>query len=357
MSIQGNTSLILFDIDTTHAYHEPLKNIENQIEKGAKLTKQLLGYARKGKYNVAPFNLNQIVEESSEAFGRTRREITIRRELTNELYSIEADQGQIEQILYNLYVNAADAMPGGGELFIETSNVIHEDIKSEQYDPKPGHYVRLMVRDTGIGIDETIKERIFEPFFTTKETGQGTGLGLASVYGITKSHDGYIEVDSEQGKGSTFNIYLPASEKKPLDLPETRTHIIEGSGTILLVDDEEMVLEVSVKMLKKMGYTALEAHSGKEAVDIFRDNSEIIDLVILDLIMPDIGGGEVYDRIKAINPGVKVLLSSGYSIGGQATDIMKRGCDGFIQKPFKANELSGKLKEIIGTKQSSPQSC
>jgi CheY-like chemotaxis protein len=118
-----------------------------------------------------------------------------------------------------------------------------------------------------------------------------------------------------------------------------------------------MVLEVSVKMLKKMGYTALEAHSGKEAVDIFRDNSEIIDLVILDLIMPDIGGGEVYDRIKAINPGVKVLLSSGYSIGGQATDIMKRGCDGFIQKPFKANELSGKLKEIIGTKQSSPQSC
>jgi len=354
MSIQGNTSLMLFDIDPTNAYYEPLKNIENQIEKGAKLTKQLLGYARKGKYNVAPFDLNLIVKESSETFGRTRREITVHRELANELYSIEADQGQIEQILYNLYVNAADAMPGGGELFLETSNVNHEDIKSEQYDPKPGPYVRLTVRDTGIGMDETIKERIFEPFFTTKETGQGTGLGLASVYGILKSHDGYIEVESNQGSGCTFNIYLPASEKRPLDLPATTTHIIKGSGTILLVDDEEMVLDVSVKMLKKMGYTALAVQSGKEAVDVFKENKDKIDLVILDMIMPDIGGGEVYDRIKAINPGVKVLLSSGYSIGGQATEIMKRGCDGFIQKPFKANELAGKLKEILGTKRSSP---
>lgn len=354
MSIQGNTSLMLFDIDSTQSNYEPLKNIEKQIEKGAKLTKQLLGYARKGKYNVTPINLNQIVKESSETFGRTRREITIHRELANELYSIEADQGQIEQILYNLYVNAADAMPGGGELFLKTSNVTHEDIKSEQYDPAPGYYVRLTITDTGIGIDETVKERIFEPFFTTKETGQGTGLGLASVYGITKSHDGYIEFDSEKGNGCIFNIYLPASEKKPLDPPETETHITEGSGTILLVDDEEMVLDVGVKVLKKMGYTALEAKSGREAVDIFKENKERIDLVILDMIMPEVGGGEAYDRIKAINPRIKVLLSSGYSIDGQATEIMKRGCDGFIQKPFKANELSGKLMEILGMKQSSP---
>jgi PAS domain S-box-containing protein len=352
MSIQGNTSLMLFDIDSTQSNYELLKNIEKQIEKGAKLTKQLLGYARKGKYNVTPINLNQIVKESSVTFGRTRREITIHSELANELYSIEADQGQIEQILYNLYVNAADAMPGGGELFLKTSNVIHEDIKSEQYDPAPGYYVRLTITDTGIGIDETVKERIFEPFFTTKETGQGTGLGLASVYGITKSHDGYIEVDSEKGNGCIFNIYLPASEKKPLDPPETATHIIEGSGTILLVDDEEMVLDVGVKVLKKMGYTALEAKSGREAVDIFKENKEKIDLVILDMIMPEVGGGEAYDRIKAINPRIKVLLSSGYSIDGQATEIMKRGCDGFIQKPFKANELSGKLKEILGMKRS-----
>ena len=347
MTIQGNTSLILFDIDASHPYHEPLKNIEKQIERGAKLTKQLLGYARKWKYNVKPINLSQIVKESSETFGRTRKEISIHREFETGLYTIEADQGQIEQILYNLYVNAADAMPGGGKLFLKTSNVTQEDIKSEQYDPLPGNYVRLTVRDTGTGIDEALKDRIFDPFFTTKETGRGTGLGLASVYGITKSHDGYIEVETQQGNGCTFNIYFPASEKKPLEPPEALTYDLSGSGTILLVDDEEMVLDVGGKVLEKMGYTVIEARSGKEAIYILSKNKEAIDLIILDMIMPHMGGGEAYDRIKEINPRVKVLLSSGYSIDGQATEIMKRGCDGFIQKPFKANELSEKLKEIL----------
>ncbi len=350
MTIQGNTSLMLFDVDASQPHYEPLKNIEKQIERGAKLTKQLLGYARKGKYHVKAINLNQIVKESSETFGRARKEITIRRELANDLYSIEADQGQIEQILYNLYVNAADAMPGGGKLVLKTSNVTHEDIKSEQYEPTPGKYVRLTVTDTGTGMENEVKERIFDPFFTTKETGRGTGLGLASVYGITKSHEGYIEVESEKAKGCTFNIYLPASSKKPLDPPEPASHIIEGSGTILLVDDEEMVLEVGGKVLEKLGYTVIESQSGKEAVDIFDKNKESIDLVILDMIMPDMGGGEAYDRIKEINPRVKALLSSGYSIDGQATEIMKRGCDGFIQKPFKADELSEKLKEILSKK-------
>jgi PAS domain S-box-containing protein len=350
MTIQGNTSLILFDVDASQPHYEPLKNIEKQIERGAKLTKQLLGYARKGKYNVKAINLNQIIEESSETFGRTRKQITVFRELSKDLYSIEADQGQIEQILYNLYVNAADAMPGGGKLVIKTCNVTHEDIKGEQYEPTPGKYVRLAVTDTGTGMETDVKERIFDPFFTTKETGRGTGLGLASVYGITKSHEGYIEVESELEKGCTFNIYLPASAKKPLDPPIPATHIIEGSGTILLVDDEDMVLDVGGQVLEKLGYTVIEAPSGKEAVNIFDKNKETIDLVILDMIMPDMGGGEAYDRIKEINPRVKVLLSSGYSIDGQASEIMKRGCDGFIQKPFKADELSEKLKKILAKK-------
>ena len=347
MTIQGNTSLILFDVDASHPHYDPLKNIEKQIERGAKLTKQLLGYARKGKYNVKAINLNQIIKESSETFGRTRKQITVRRELSKDLNSIEADQGQIEQILYNLYVNAADAMPGGGKLVLKTSNVTHEDIKSEQYEPKPGKYIRLTVTDTGTGMENEVKERIFDPFFTTKETGRGTGLGLASVYGITKSHEGYIEVESEKGKGCTFNVYLPASAKEPLDTPAPATHIIEGSGTIMLVDDEELVLNIGGRVLEKLGYAVIEAPSGKEAVDLFHKNKESIDLVILDMIMPDMGGGEAYDRIKEINPRVKVLLSSGYSIDGQATEIMKRGCDGFIQKPFKADELSEKLKKIL----------
>jgi PAS domain S-box-containing protein len=347
MTIQGNTSLILFDIDAADPHFESLKNIEKQIERGAKLTKQLLGYARKGKYNVKPINLNQIVKESSETFSRTRKEIRIYNKFDPELFTIEADQGQIEQILYNLYVNAADAMPGGGKLVLMTANVTHEDIQSERYDPLPGNYVRLTVSDTGTGIDTAVKDRIFDPFFTTKETGRGTGLGLASVYGITKSHEGYIEVETRKGQGCTFNIYLPASGKEVLDSPEVRLNIYAGSGNILLVDDEAMVLDVASRVLEKLGYTVFKAQSGKAAVEFFEQKKESIDLVILDIIMPDMGGGETYDRIKQINPKVKVLLSSGYSIDGQATEIMKRGCDGFIQKPFKANALSEALKEIL----------
>jgi CheY-like chemotaxis protein len=201
--------------------------------------------------------------------------------------------------------------------------------------------------DTGIGIDQRIKDHIFEPFFTTKEMGRGTGLGLASVYGITKSHDGYIEFDSQKSTGTTFTVFLPASGKRVFDPAETAADIIAGSGTILLIDDEETVLKVGGKVLEKMGYAVLEARSGKEALDTFSKYKAKIDLVILDLIMPDMGGGDTYDRIKEIDPRVKVLLSSGYSIEGQAGEIMKRGCDGFIQKPFTATALYEKVKEII----------
>jgi two-component system cell cycle sensor histidine kinase/response regulator CckA len=348
MTIQGNASLMLFDVDSTHPHYEALKNIEKQVERGAMLTSQLLGYARTGKYHVKPLDLNHIVKESANTFGRTRKEISIQLDLEKNLGSVEADQGQIEQILYNLYVNAADAMSGGGKLFLQTANVTHRYIRSEQYDPIPGSYVRLTVTDTGTGIDEEIRDRIFDPFFTTKEVGKGSGLGLASVYGIVKSHNGYIEVESKKTNGTTFSIYLPTSEKQVTKSSEFAAKIVEGCETILLVDDEEMVLEVGVKMLKKMGYTVLEAKSGREAIDIFENNKDQIDLVILDMIMPDMGGGETYDRIKQINSRVKVILSSGYSINGQAGEIMKRGCNGFIQKPFKANELSEKLKEILG---------
>jgi two-component system cell cycle sensor histidine kinase/response regulator CckA len=349
MTIQGNASLMLFDVDISHPHYEALKNIEKQVERGAKLTSQLLGYARKGKYHVKPLDLNHIVRESSNTFGRTRKEISIQLDLEKNVGSVEADQGQIEQILYNLYVNAADAMPGGGKLFLQTANVTHRDIKSEQYDPSPGSYVRLTVSDSGTGIDEEIRDRIFDPFFSTKEAGKGSGLGLASVYGIVKSHNGYIEVESKMKTGTTFSIYLPTSEKQALRAAEFVPRIVEGSETILLVDDEKLVLEVGAKVLEKMGYTVLVAQSGREAIDIFGKNKDDIDLVILDMIMPDMGGGETYDRIKQINSRVKVILSSGYSINGQAGEIMKRGCNGFIQKPFKANELSEKLKEILGT--------
>ncbi len=347
MAIQGNTSLLLYDMDSCHPHFDAIENIEKSVRSGAKLTNQLLGYARKGKYRVEPVKLNQLVEETADAISRTRKEIIIHHELSEDLFAIEADQGQIEQVLFNLYINAADSMPSGGKIILKTLNVTHADMRSKLYDPKPGNYVQLTVTDTGIGMDKRTQERIFEPFFTTKEMGRGAGLGLASVYGIVKSHGGYIEIESEKGHGTTFTIFLPACSKEIPRTIKSSERIIEGSGTILLVDDEEIVLETGVKLLERLGYSVLKAGSGIEAVEVYKDNKEAIDLVILDMIMPEVGGGETYDKMKKINPIVKVLLSSGYSSDGKAAEILKRGCKGFIQKPFNLQKLSGKVKEIL----------
>jgi len=321
MGMQGNISLILYDAETSRPYYNRLKNIEKLIQSGSELTRQLLAYARKGKYEVKPINLNQIVKYNSETFGRTKKNITIHREFAEDLSAIKADESQIGQVLINLYINAADAMPDGGELILKTMNVTHRKMKNKRYDPKPGPYVLLQVTDNGAGMDEKTIERIFEPFFTTKEMGGGSGLGLASVYGIIKGHGGYIDVDSEKGRGTTFSIYLPASDQYVREAPEPNDRIIKGDETILLVDDEEVVIDVAGQLLKKLGYHVIEAGSGREAIQLFRKQCDKIDMVILDMIMPDIGGGEVYDRIKEIDSQVKVLLSSGYSIGGQATDV------------------------------------
>jgi two-component system cell cycle sensor histidine kinase/response regulator CckA len=348
MVIQGNASLMLLNVDPSHPHYEMLLGIVKQVQSGSKLTNQLLGYARKGRYEVKPFQLNQLVEETSKAFGRTRREITVHRELADDLFPIEGDLGQIEQILMNLFVNAADAMPEGGNIFLRTINIPHEDMKGKLYNPKPGDYVLLTVTDTGIGMDPKTAERIFEPFFTTKELGRGTGLGLASVYGIVKGHGGYVDVESEKGRGTTFKIYLPASKREVYKTIEPPGHISKGTGTILLVDDEEMVLEVGEKLLKAMGYHVLTAREGREAIEVYKKHRETVDLVLLDIIMPNMKGGEVFDCLKEINPDIKVLLSSGYSIDGEASKILERGGKGFIQKPFDMERLSETIRAILG---------
>jgi len=347
MVIQGNVSLMLLNVDPSHPHYEMLLSIVKQVQSGSKLTNQLLGYARQGRYEVKPFQLNQLVEETSKAFARTRREITIHRELAQDLFPIEGDPGQIEQILMNLFVNAADAMPAGGDIFLRTINIPYRDMRGKLYNPKPGDYVLLTVMDTGMGMDPKTLERIFEPFFTTKELGRGTGLGLASVYGITKGHGGYIDVESEKGRGTTFKIYLPASSREVYKTIEPPDHISKGTGTILLVDDEEMVLEVGEKLLKVMGYQVLTAREGREAIEVYKKHREIIDLVLLDIVMPNMKGGEVFDRLKEINPEIKVLLASGYSIDGEANKILERGCSGFIQKPFDMKQLSEAIRTIL----------
>jgi len=350
--IQGNVSLMLLDLDPEHPHYKRLKSIEKQVQGGARLTSDLLGYARKGKYEVKPINLNEIVKQTSDAFGRTKREITIRRELAQDLSAIKADQGQIEQVLLNLYINAADAMPDGGQLILKTMNTTHKHIKSPLYEPSPGNYVLLRVTDTGSGIDKETMERIFEPFFTTKNMGKGTGLGLASVYGIIKAHGGYIDVESKKDHGTTFSIYLPESGKEVQELvvktPVEKT--IKGTETVLLVDDEEAILEVGKDLLEAVGYRVLLARDGKEAIEVYRKNQDEIDIVVLDMVMPTMGGGKAYDKMKEINPKVKVLLSSGYSIDGEAAEILKRGCKSFIQKPFMINVLAKEIRDILNKK-------
>jgi PAS domain S-box-containing protein len=347
MGIQGNISLMLHQIDSTHPLYERLASIEKQVESGADLTRHLLGYARKGKYEVKPIDLNQLVMETSDTFGRTKKEIRIHRELEKDLHTIEGDRGQIEQVLWNLYVNAADAMPAGGNLILQSVNATHETMRGKPYEAKPGNYVLLNIRDTGIGMDEETVVRIFEPFFTTKEMGRGTGLGLASAYGIIKAHGGYVDVESEKGRGTTFRVFLPASGTVVLDTIKTPEGIVEGTETVLLVDDEEAVLEVGRDLLKAMGYQVLIARDGSEAVQFYAKNKQIIDIVILDIVMPNMGGGATYDLMKQSNPDVKVLLSSGYSIDGEATKILDRGCSGFIQKPFNMKDLSEAIRKVL----------
>lgn len=347
MGIQGNVSLMRMDISSTHPHYERLMSIERQIQSGAHLTSHLLGYTREGRYGVKLIDLNKLVREASETFGRTKKEISIHLELAEDLFTTEADIGQIEQVLLNLFVNAVDAMPGGGNIILKTMNTTYKEIKGKLHRPEPGGYVLLMVSDTGIGMDKKTMERIFDLFFTTKDMGRGTGLGLASAYGIIKGHGGYVYVDSEIGHGTTFSIYLPASEKKVWRGAKIAKRLIKGTGTVLLVDDDEVILEVGQELLEAMGYQVLLARDGKEAIEVYRKNRDSIDIVLLDMVMPNMGGGKAYDRLKEIAPDIKVLLSSGYGIDGEATEILERGCNGFIQKPFNMMGLSGKIGEVL----------
>ncbi len=347
MGIQGNISLSLLDIEPNSSLVKNLKKIEQYVQNGVDLTKQLLGFARGGKYEISLLYLNELIKEQNLMFSRTNKDILFKNEAKPNLWSVEADRGQIEQVLLNLYLNALQAMPGGGTLTTRTGNVT---IDKDQYSPyyvKAGSYIKITIADTGVGMDEDIQQRIFDPFFTTKEMGRGTGLGLASVYGIVKNHEGFIKVFSKKGQGTKFEIYLPASGKAVPTPKKASEKFVEGQETVLLVDDEDMIIDVGTRMLRKLGYQVFTARDGKEAITIFKKHQDKIDLIVLDMIMPQMGGGETFDRIKKIKPDVKVLLSSGFSINGQASEILNRGCNSFIQKPFNLQKLSQNIRAIL----------
>ncbi|MGD9096481.1 MAG: ATP-binding protein [Desulfobacterales bacterium] len=354
MGIQGNVSVMNLETEGGGPLQESLQSIERCVQSGSQLTNQLLAFARGGKYIVKPCNLNSIVNKASEIFGRTKREVNIHRVFARDVWSVEVDSGQIEQVLMNLFVNAWQAMPDGGDLFIEVENIELDEhyTRIKPYNIRSGRYVKLSVTDTGVGMDAETRKRIFEPFFSTKEKGMGTGLGLASAYGIIKNHGGFINCYSEIGHGTTFNIYFPESDKAIVDEERRRddeliTGVPGGSETILFVDDEEEILAVGRKILAGLGYRVISAPDGKTSLEIYTDRGDQIDLVVLDYVMPGMGGREVFETLRQIDPDVRVLLSSGYSSNNQVAHMLKNGCKGFIQKPYDAVRMARKIREIL----------
>jgi PAS domain S-box-containing protein len=347
MGIQGRASLMAADLGPDHTYREHVEAIEAYVRSATHLTRQLLGFARGGKYEVKPLDINELVRGTASMFGRTHKELSIHIKTQPKPLVAEVDRRQIEQVLLNLFVNAWQAMPDGGNIYLETATVDLDAAACEAHGVEPGRYGRISVTDTGAGIKKSLQPRIFDPFFTTKEKDRGTGLGLASAYGIIKNHKGIISVYSEVGQGTTFNIYLPTSDQEVFTEEPIEAALIGGSETILLVDDEAIILEVGKAMLEKLGYRVVIADGGEQAIDAVQRKGSAISLIVLDMMMPGMDGGKTFDRIREIAPDIPVLLSSGYSINGKAKEIIERGCNGFIQKPFNLSELSQKIRRIV----------
>jgi PAS domain S-box-containing protein len=347
MGIQGNVSLLSLVLPDRPPLKERLRNIERYVKNGSELTRQLLGYARGGKYQVKSICINDLVKQSAHMFGRTKKEIVIHYDLEPKGWSVEVDRGQIEQVLLNLYVNAWQAMPGGGHLYLKTRNRELSAYELKDRTGKFGQYVQISVTDTGIGMDQQTLQRIYDPFFTTKQRERGTGLGLASAYGIIKNHEGVILCKSRAGEGTCFDIFLPRTDKLPTQEPTVDEEIKVGTETILLVDDEEMVLEVGRDLLAYLGYMVICTNNGRQALKFFNKDPWSYDLVLLDMVMPEMGGPEVFKGLRKVRPDIPVLLCSGYSLSGPAAELVAHGCNGFIQKPFDLDVLSHQLRRIL----------
>lgn len=326
--------------------------IRESAERASRLTAQLLGFARKGKNLAVPVDLRRTAADVQSILERTLdRRIRIRTRFPEKPAMVVGDPTQLSQVVMNLGVNAKDAMPEGGELFLSIGDaVLDGDSCREIPGAAPGRYVVLSVRDTGVGIPEGNLSRVFEPFFTTKEPGKGSGLGLSMVFGIVKNHGGYIRVRSGEGEGTTVTAYLPAFEGEVAgeEFPEAPPVSPPGrKGRVLVVDDEETVRDVCASMLRAIGYDVITAENGEEGVARYRELWREIDLVILDMIMPRMGGRDCFRKIREINPQVRAILSTGYSLEGAVQEILREGMDGFIQKPYRLEQLSEALSQAM----------
>jgi PAS domain S-box-containing protein len=342
--ITGNIELLKMSAsedDDNEEYTEPIKNSAYRM---AHLTSQLLAYARGGKYNPKTMSMSAFIEDTLPLIRHSiNPEINMESNLPKLSYDIAADFTQMQMVLSAVVSNAAEAIEGKGCIRI-TSGI--ENIVDHHPHLEPGRFACLGVEDDGRGMDEEIKNRIFEPFFTTNF--QGRGLGMAAVYGIIQNHGGWISVDSELGKGTLVQIYLPAVKAVEKEIEEKEPQLEEGSGTILIIEDEDMILEVCRTMLEKLNYRVLEARTGEEAINIVRTFDGDIDLSILDIGLPDMDGDKLYPLLKEIRKDLKVIVCSGYAIDGPAQKMLDAGAQGFLQKPYAFGVLSEKLKEVLG---------
>jgi len=350
-AIFGYTQILLIGKEPSDPDYEKLEAIEKSAQRASDLTKRLLIFSRKVESKLRPMDLNNEIEQVSKMLESTiPKMITIELHLVENLKIINADPVQIEQIMMNLGVNARDAMPDGGRLIFETENVIlDEEYCKTHLGARPGQYVKLSISDTGHGMDKEILRHIFDPFYTTKETGKGTGLGLAMVYGIVKSHSGYIMCYSEPDEGATFKIYFPVIEKETerVESKKEKVPIEGGNETILLVDDEEAIRELAEDILTRFGYKVLMASDGETALEIYREKKEEINLVILDIIMPGMGGRKCLEELLKMNPKSRIIIASGYFINGPAKEVLKAGAKGFISKPYDMRGMLQTVRKIL----------
>ena len=350
-AILGYAQMLLLDTEEKDSKYPKLLQIEMAARRASELTQQLLAFSRKVESQLRPVDLNQEVKQVEKLLKRTiPRMINIELDLEQDLNIINADPSQVEQILMNLAVNARDAMGEQGTLKIETKNITLDEEYCKNYlGTIPGDYVLLALSDTGHGMDKETSERIFEPFFTTKEIGKGTGLGLSMVYGLIKKHQGHITCQSEPGKGTCFKIYFPTmmdnvqemSGGDETDLPP------RGDETILIIDDEALIRELGEQILSRFGYKVLTAIDGEGGIKTFRDNKESISLVILDLMMPGMGGRRCLEELQRIKPDIKVVIASGYSPEGNVNTSMYTGARGFIAKPFDVRQMLVVVREVL----------
>jgi len=352
--ITGYSELMLSQLEERSPLVKEVEEIKRAGERASSLTQQLLAFSRRQVLQPRVIDLNEVVSRVEKMLRRLIGEdVELRTVPGAGLWSVKADPGQIEQVLVNLVVNARDAMPGGGVLTIETGNVFLDEEYSLGHLPaRSGHYVMLAVSDTGVGMDERTKSQVFEPFFTTKESGKGTGLGLSTVYGIVKQSGGYIWVYSEPGKGSTFKVYIPRTEEREDD-PRKAVPPVEdlrGEKTVLIVEDEESILKLSSAVLGGYGYSVLAAPGGEDGLRIAGKHEGEISLLLTDVVMPGMGGRELYERILQQRPKIKVLYMSGYTDKA----IVRRGVldpgTSFLQKPFSPISLARKVKEVLETR-------